>query len=111
MITKPFKIDAFPVGEANWIVIPDAERYYVQVRMEIGGGGEGPLVCEADWIPHRYERVEGTDIAAPGFLAWHIDGDTVFTAPTWLPPVVLRAVQEMAIWLHIENEKAKAVGA
>ena len=109
-VIKPFAIESFPIGDAHWVVVPSPDGDGIQVRIDTGGGN-GPLVAEAEWIPARYERILSNEVGTPGFLAWHLEGDTVFTVPIWVPTEVLRATQTMAVQMYTEQQKAKAVGA
>lgn len=95
MSEKSFLIESFPMERSGrWVVLPSEDREEVQVRLDLGGG-DGPVVAEAEWVPAK-----GIEEGSIGFLCWHIEGDSVFAAPNWAPTTVVRSVQMMAMKLH-----------
>jgi hypothetical protein len=89
---RPFAIEAFPLT-ASLVVVPSKDdEDTVDVAMDFGGG-EGPILAAAEWVP-------SAGMVGGGFLCWTINGELVTDDPRWLPTDVLMMVRRMARTLH-----------
>ncbi len=90
---RPFSIESFPVLDAHWTVVPAKSGDEVLVCLDLGGG-EGPVVARAEWIPS----------SLGGFLAWHVNDEDFVEDPRWVKGALLEAVREMALDIHEQHE-------